>query len=144
MKICCACKKNLPLEAFGVHSSKKDGLQHRCKVCRSSYMREWYSKDAEKNRGHIKRWNSKNKLLVREFVKNYLLAHPCVDCGEKDIIVLEFDHKSKDSKMFIIANGIQGGKSLAKIKEEIAKCEVRCANCHRRKTYKQLNHMNKN
>lgn len=68
------------------------------------------------------------------FLREYRMTHPCVDCGESDWVVLEFDHvrgvKFKDVGL------LSGrGASLAVIKEEIAKCDVRCANCHRRVTY---------
>ena len=67
-----------------------------------------------------------------KFVVEYLKHHPCVDCGESDPIVLDFDHiaekKLDVSRMIFSQNGI------AAIKTEIAKCEVRCANCHRRIT----------
>ena len=49
------------------------------------------------------------------FLLDYLSAAPCVDCGERDPVVLDFDH----------------------VGPEIARCEVRCANCHRRRTIVQ-------
>lgn len=67
----------------------------------------------------------------------YLKTHPCVDCGEPDVVVLEFDHV-RGQKSGRLATMIANGGSWAKIEEEIAKCDVRCANCHRRKTAKQL------
>ena len=63
---------------------------------------------------------------------DYLYTNPCVDCGEADPIVLEFDHQR--DKQYNIAKLITNNCSLKTLVVEIDKCEVRCANCHRRKT----------
>jgi hypothetical protein len=63
----------------------------------------------------------------------YLSTHPCLDCGQTDIRVLEFDHVRGD-KILDIAKLLDRAISWSTIEAEIAKCEVRCANCHRRKT----------
>lgn len=74
--------------------------------------------------------------MIQNHVIKYLLEHPCVDCGEKDIVVLDFDHISekKPTINYMLARAF----SIKKIDEEIKKCEVRCANCHQRKTALQL------
>ncbi len=73
----------------------------------------------------------------RAFIEAYFLAHPCVDCGLIDPIVMEFDHvlpgKRKD-----MSTMVRDGSPIAKIQREIAKCVVRCATCHRRKTAREL------
>ena len=62
-----------------------------------------------------------------------------MDCGEKDPIVLEFDHMDgKKSKHYEVSTLVSSGRSLSVIMEEISKCVVRCCNCHRRKTAKTL------
>jgi hypothetical protein len=61
----------------------------------------------------------------------FLSEHPCVDCGEDDVLVLEFDHMSE--KEFGIANGVRS-RSWDAVLREMEKCEVVCANCHRRRT----------
>jgi hypothetical protein len=66
------------------------------------------------------------------WIMAYLSAHPCVDCGEADIVVLEFDHQNE--KETTIAELIRDAASLSRLVAEVAKCLVRCANCHRRKT----------
>jgi hypothetical protein len=62
--------------------------------------------------------------------------HPCVDCGESNPVVLEFDHV-RGRKRMAVANMARQGYSIGAIEEEIAKCQVRCANCHRIKTHKE-------
>ena len=62
----------------------------------------------------------------------YLRAHPCVDCGQTDIIVLQFDHLANKERD--VANMLTGSWSWSAIEKEIAKCEVVCANCHRIRT----------
>jgi hypothetical protein len=71
-------------------------------------------------------------------VFEYLRANPCTDCGETDISVLEFDHRDRALKELTVAELITQGYSLERVMREIAKCDVRCANCHRRRTAKQL------
>lgn len=67
----------------------------------------------------------------------YLAEHPCVDCGEDDVIVLEFDHlRDKTANVSALIAGASGVK---RVFEEIAKCEVVCANCHRRRTMRSQN-----
>jgi 5-methylcytosine-specific restriction endonuclease McrA len=78
------------------------------------------------------------KVVLLEERTQYLVAflreHPCADCGEGDPIVLEFDHLR--DKRFSISVGLQG-RRWQDVLDEIAKCEVVCANCHRRRTAKR-------
>jgi hypothetical protein len=64
----------------------------------------------------------------------YLKAHPCVDCGETNPVVLEFDHV-RGKKEFNISKASAKNIGICRLQGEVAKCDVRCANCHRKKTY---------
>lgn len=66
----------------------------------------------------------------------YLQHHPCSDCGESDPLVLEFDHVLGE-KRYNLGDLPSRYSSWETIQAEIAKCEVRCANCHRRITAKR-------
>jgi hypothetical protein len=62
----------------------------------------------------------------------HLSSNPCVDCGEADVRVLEFDHVgTKESSVSAL---LSRGVSLARFEREINRCEVVCVNCHRRRT----------
>lgn len=81
------------------------------------------------------------RLKARSWIKAYLQQHPCVDCGEDDIRVLEFDHIDPSQKDFTISRGVADGRGLKSIKAEVEKCEVRCCNCHRLRTILQKHHL---
>jgi hypothetical protein len=80
---------------------------------------------------------ARNRRQIRENQQRlcaYFLAHPCTDCGETDLAVLEFDHlRDKTANIGTLINGYMWKRILA----EIEKCEVVCANCHRRRTYRR-------
>jgi 5-methylcytosine-specific restriction endonuclease McrA len=77
----------------------------------------------------------RHSKFLNLFILEYFETHPCVDCPESDPIVLDFDHR--ENKEFDISVYLRSGGSLKKLVLEIAKCDVRCANCHRRKTAKE-------
>lgn len=87
--------------------------------------------------------NRENRRLIKLTILKYLEEHPCIHCGEADPIVLEFDHRIHAEKKFNIGNAANGGKTIKKLLEEIEKCDVLCANCHRRKTYHERGHSHK-
>ena len=66
-----------------------------------------------------------------EYLVEFFRQRSCVDCGEGDPLVLEFDHLG--NKKFNIARGLSN-RSWQAVLDEIAKCDVVCANCHRRRT----------
>lgn len=139
MKQCTKCKKDKPDNEFN-YKIKALGLKHKqCKDCTRLFVKNHYTE----NRGYYldktQKRNSKLRGEVLEYLREYLLGSPCVDCGETDITVLEFDHSGKVPKFKAVSFLVRNRYSLGKVKEEVAKCEVRCANCHRRKTAKQFN-----
>lgn len=67
----------------------------------------------------------------------HLDGRSCVDCGENDPVVLEFDHRDGVEKEDAVARLIVSCR-WAEVAAEIAKCDVRCANCHRRRTAAQF------
>jgi hypothetical protein len=68
----------------------------------------------------------------------YLFRCSCIDCGFSDIRVLEFDHV-RSYKRNDVSRLLTSGATCESILSEIAKCEVRCANCHRIKTMERGN-----
>lgn len=104
---------------------------------RNAYYREYRKKH------HARVRESERKSYAnhprRQFVFEYKKAHPCVDCGESDPVVLDFDHVT-GVKVMSIARLLGNKHTIESLLEEIAKCEMRCANCHRRKTVKQFGH----
>ncbi len=120
------------VSGFGKHRGRSDGLQAHCRVCRVTINRLSHAGRREKAREYKKKFRLRNRLQVLE----YLRRHPCVDCGERDPVVLEFDHQSE--KRHDIASMIWWQTSWNVIEEEISRCQVRCANCHRRKTAHDL------
>jgi hypothetical protein len=91
-------------------------------------------------RQRLKRFNKGLKDDKALKVFEYLSVHPCVDCGESDPVVLEFDHRDATTKFRAVAQMIEARYAWSTILEEIEKCDVRCANCHRRKTSRQFGH----
>lgn len=93
-----------------------------------------------------KQCDSKSVYSRREIKQELVLSilqqsTGCVDCGEKDPICLEFDHRDPLTKEFNIGEGYN--KSEKDILQEISKCDIVCANCHRKrtaKTYNQFRH----
>jgi hypothetical protein len=109
-----------------------------CRRCQRAYCKDHYRKNrGAHNLGRHVRARGERKAM-REFLWQYLEAHPCIDCGERDIVVLEFDHV-KGQKEGDISVMVGRGASRERLQREIDKCVVRCANCHRRKTAAQLN-----
>ena len=86
----------------------------------------------------LRAFNKRLKDDKAEKVFDYLREHPCVDCGEADPVVLEFDHRDAATRMLYVAQMIERRYAWVKIQAEIEKCDVRCANYHRRKTSRQF------
>ena len=130
MKECPKCKTNKSLDNFGKNKLKKDGLQRTCRECVKAKDKKFFQDNRQKYYNNNKSYyDSRN-----EFINRYKsLFGKCVDCGNKDPRVLDFDHLGEKK------NNISSMKmsSLGKIKEEIKKCEVRCSNCHRIKTHER-------
>ena len=132
MRACTKCGEVKPLEAFPPVRRGEPKLQSWCRDCFAEANARNYRKNHEREKARLVRQVTARRAEVREKVIEYLRAHPCVDCGETDIVVLEFDHIG--DKIADVSAYAGGGRSWARVKAEIDKCEVRCANCHRRKT----------
>jgi hypothetical protein len=135
MKRCPQCKKTKALEGFAIARRRKDGRQSTCKECKREWDRKIYKRNPQKYADR----NAAKRELLRKLIAEYLQGHPCVDCGENDIVVLEFDHIG-DDKVSDISHLISRGAAWATLLREIAKCEVVCANDHRRRTARRGGH----
>ena len=92
-----------------------------------------YLKNKKEIKKRARKFLQLARIRNRKHTNAYLKEHPCIDCSEKDIIVLEFDHV-RETKLDSICRMVNNGFSIKRIDKEIAKCKIRCANCHRRKT----------
>lgn len=128
-KTCYKCKESKPLSDFHRNSTKADGYQNYCRVCAKVRNRAYYVATPERNtqrRASTERGRNRARILVWK----YLEEHPCVDCGFDNPVALEFDHV-RGNKHEAISLMVTKGRTAEALLAEIAKCEVRCANCHR-------------
>ena len=133
---CPKCQQSRSIDDFSF-KYKSRGIRHnQCKFCTSTISKAHYKNNKS---AYIARAKVRTDLVIeenRERLFAYLSSHPCVDCDKTDIRVLEFDHV-RGKKSGNISRMVGEGFSWQMIEAEIAKCEVRCANCHRIKTYER-------
>jgi hypothetical protein len=129
VKRCCTCHQTKPIAEFHKRSASPDGRQARCREC----AREHYAVNVERLRRVSDERITRVRADNQRRLADHLAAHPCVDCGEDDLRVLDFDHRQGVVKRANIARML-ASVSWKVIETEIAKCDVRCANCHRRRT----------
>jgi hypothetical protein len=105
MRRCGRCHRRKPIEDFAWRRKAREQRDNYCRPCRAEYKREHYLAN---RRRYIDQARRRKKIVGAERVE-YLVAflhgHPCVDCGETDPVVLEFDHLR--DKKFGIAQGIR-------------------------------------
>jgi len=112
-KQCRYCYKYYPENTFGVALTTVSKVYRRRK-CRYCYQK------------------TKRILIQRhyEWINSYKQERGCTRCGVTNPVVLDFHHKNETNKRFGIG-GFRREVGFQKIQEEIEKCEVICANCHR-------------
>lgn len=118
-------------------------MPHKDLEAKRAYQRAYYAKNYPLKKGGYRESNKNYRERARQRFLEYLLTHPCVDCGEADPIVLECDHREMEDKSFDMSTALRQGYSWPKMEAELAKCDVRCANCHKRRTYVQLKGRNR-
>jgi hypothetical protein len=99
-----------------------------------AHARAWVERNLERHRQTVRR----RKREVADFIRAYKAAHPCERCGEAHPACLEFHHRDRAAKTANVSEiGVRRGWSIARVRAELAKCDVRCANCHRKAHWKE-------
>lgn len=110
----------------------RDRVHYQTKRKRARiYDRIWRSKNPDK----VKNWDT-SKYWLKKGLNYHILdmiksESGCIDCGERNILCLDFDHRDSSCKAFMISREID--KSLHRLLSEVEKCDVRCSNCHRKR-----------
>ncbi len=105
-----------------------------CKPCRRAYEAARHKANPQEGRDKFKRHKKKKNQATREYLWKLLNESPCVDCGLIDPVVMEFDHRPDEQKLYNIGAMVGNTYSQATLLAEIAKCDIVCANCHRHRT----------
>ena len=128
---CYGCGELKAAEEFSWRRKARGQRDSFCRPCRSAYGKEHYAANRRRYIDQAQVVTQRLRLKRTKYLIEYFVTHPCVDCGETDPVVLEFDHLR--DKHFEISRALHG-RNWQAILNEIEKCEVVCANCHRRRT----------
>jgi 5-methylcytosine-specific restriction endonuclease McrA len=138
---CSKCKVPKSLNDFYLDKRSPTGRRYDCKECHKTFGKNKYHQDEKYRQQHIaKRKNTaRNRRKKHQLQLMQILAQSgCIACGERDPIVLDFDHIA--NKEFGISVALRRGIRWSAIVQELQKCQILCSNCHRRKTARELKH----
>ena len=133
MKHCPRCNQDKDEAEFGKNRTRPDGLQVQCRACIKLIHHDWYARNKERHYGNVQK---RRKLFSDELARRllaYLKTHPCVDCGNANPLVLEFDALDGKNVLHITPE-----TTWDTLLPELTQCDVRCANCRRLKIGKQF------
>jgi hypothetical protein len=110
-------------------------------------MGHWVTNNREKLNANVRKYRAKRykedgswldkspkSLELRAWMIE-LKSKPCHDCGNSfPVCCMDFDHRGDDPKEFNIGSMFAHHYGRSLIEQEIAKCDLVCANCHRIRT----------
>lgn len=132
MKRCPRCEQVRPRSLFHLHKSRKDGLQAFCKPCRAEIDHQRYERKVGMN---VPRRPQRSERGRKAWLVSLKSGRPCTDCGRSfPHQVLQWDHLPGYEKLGDISEDFWG-RTRAEILDEIAKCDLVCANCHMIRTF---------
>lgn len=118
-KVCLTCKKN---------ADKKFWDKPKNKAKRKAYLKAWRKKNTKLSRLLALKHYDK----IRDYIEK-CKNNPCQDCGQSfPAYVMDFHHRNPDEKITVVGRT----RSIKAAKNEIEKCDLLCANCHRTRTWK--------
>ena len=138
MKKCNKCQELKGEREFSKKASATNGLQCYCKICASKVVCGHYANNPvykQKIKDNFKARKQVNRIKMYK----YMLQHPCIDCGESNPIVLDFDHRNLKEKKYLVSTLARMSVAWETVEDEIKKCDMRCSNCHRKRSSKQFN-----
>ena len=129
---CRVCGDDKLLAEFP-YRSMSAGTRHAiCRSCQREASHDWYVRSRSPQARRVLGYGTGRRSVFVEAVRAYFDTHHCVDCGEDDPRVLDFDHRR--DKLADISTLVRRAATWNEVAAEVEKCEVRCANCHRRRT----------
>jgi predicted HNH restriction endonuclease len=92
-----------------------------------AYAKAYYEKNKDEV---ISKSRARRKVLTAEFAE-FKATKSCTKCGESHPATLDFHHVEYHPSNKKVHKLVQDGHWWKRIQEEIDKCIVLCANCHR-------------
>lgn len=144
---CSRCtRKNLTEKDFYKRKSRERGFDYFCKKCAKKRTDKYTKENPEKRKSTVQNWKKKQprekfRAYERKIIDKLIQiikeakSVPCMDCGVGyPSYVMDFDHRDPTEKIACVSELIKK-KSERIIRNEIAKCDVVCSNCHRQRTH---------
>lgn len=134
MKICGTCETEKQLDQFAWRNKAK-GVRHNCcRACQKIASAQWYEANRTRQRENVAANNVRHQAAARALVRAAKDV-PCMDCGQRyPYYVMDLDHV-RGKKVMHVGSMASRRFSLEKLRQEIAKCDPVCANCHRVRTW---------
>ena len=104
------------------------------KAYQAKYQAGWYAENGDHRREQVRRRRRALKQRYRDF-KQTLECSMCGLSGKDNAWALDFHHIDRENKTTSVSHLVSGGYGWERIMEEVALCEVICANCHRKEHY---------
>ena len=134
MKTCTLCSIEKPLEEYTKKRRNKDGYMAMCRECSLPRRRKQYKENPEPQREGV----YARRRYVTERYMEFKINNPCTDCHKfYPSYVMDLDHV-RGEKVAGVSSLVNRNAPWEVIQEEIDKCDLVCANCHRERTYKRL------
>jgi hypothetical protein len=131
---CSTCQDEKSESAFTSSSLKR--RSKICRDCKAEYNRRWYDENRLAHMEDVRRNSARYIEEALEVVRKHK-SQPCGECGRRfPPVCMDFDHV-RGEKVDIVSR-LRGYVSMERLLEEIAKCEVVCANCHRVRTTRRV------
>jgi hypothetical protein len=122
---CSRCASHRPATDFNRFAG---GRQWWCRAC----FKRYYAEGRARHRSRNNALKAQRVMEAQQLVFDHLSGRACVDCGEPDPVVLEFDHVGP--KRCEVSTLVRRGVRPAVLRLELERCDIVCASCHRRRT----------
>jgi len=130
-KICNKCGIEKSVEEFAKKKPKKEGwsnVYYICRKCHAESCRTYFNKNYDYHYNTM----VKRRAAISKWFKEFRLTLKCEECGENHPACIDFHHKDGSKKRDNICSMVLKGFSKESIIREIQKCQILCANCHRK------------